>query len=124
MIIDLVGKNFADWFLAIGLFGALFTSLWASIKVSYEKIKGKPFPSNGATLVIDIIVDLLPNLPGMIHQVAKSQGSRLFMSPKSSGGATFNVTAKLAEGFDPNKVADAFAKELESKAQDKEDLNQ
>lgn len=113
MIVDLIGQNAANWLLGVALFGAMFSSLWASIKVSYERIKQKPFPQNNFTLVLDIATDLLPNLPGLIHQVAKSQGSRLFMSQNEAPRATFTVNQRFAEGFDPDKVAAQFAKDLE-----------
>jgi hypothetical protein len=79
MILELLGTKYAGIALDLALFGGAFSTLWAMIKVSYESKAGKPFPKNKVTLFLDVLTDLLPNLPGALHTVAKAQGTRLFL---------------------------------------------
>jgi len=79
MIVELLGTKYAGLLIDLALFGGAFSAIWAMVKVSYETKAGKPFPQNRFTLFLDILTDLLPNLPGALHTVAKAKGTRLFL---------------------------------------------
>lgn len=79
MILELLGTKYAGIALDLALVGSLASALWAAIKVRYENRAGHPFPKNKVTIFIDVITDLLPNLPGALHTVAKANGTRLFL---------------------------------------------
>lgn len=79
MILELLGTKYAGIALDLALFGSLASALWAAIKVRYEDRAGHAFPKNKVTIAIDVITDLLPNLPGALHTVAKANGARLFL---------------------------------------------
>lgn len=115
MLSQLLGERLTGIALDIAFIGTALSSIWAAIKVSYEARANRPFPKNKLTLAIDIVVDLLPNLPGAIHTIAKSQGSRLFLSDQAPR-ANLKVTASFNEGFDPDKVARTVADELRAQA--------
>ena len=85
MILEPLGTKYAGIALDIAIIGGILSTLWAAIKVSYEEKAGKPFPKNRVTIVVDVLADLLPNLPGALHTVAKARGARLFMpeAPKA-----------------------------------------
>ena len=115
MLIQLLGERLAGIALDIAFIGTALSSIWAAIKVSYEARANRPFPKNKLTLAIDIVVDLLPNLPGAIHTIAKSQGSRLFLADQAPR-ANLNVQATVNGEFDPEKVIRAVSAELDSQA--------
>ena len=115
MLIQLLGERLAGIALDIAFIGTALSSIWAAIKVSYEAKANRPFPKNKLTLAIDIVVDLLPNLPGAIHTIAKSQGSRLFLADQAPR-ANLNVQATVNGEFDPEKVIRAVSAELNSQA--------
>lgn len=115
MLIQLLGERLAGIALDIAFIGTALSSIWAAIKVSYEAKADRPFPKNKLTLAIDIVVDLLPNLPGAIHTIAKSQGSRLFLADQAPR-ANLNVQATANGEFDPEKVIRAVSAGLNSQA--------
>lgn len=115
MLIELLGARLAGIALDVAVIGTALSSIWAAIKVSYEARANRPFPKNKLTLAIDIVVDLLPNLPGAIHTIAKSQGSRLFLADQAPR-ATINVQTNVNGEFDPEKVVRAVSAELNSQA--------
>lgn len=115
MLIQLLGERLAGIALDIAFIGTALSSIWAAIKVSYEAKANRPFPKNKLTLAIDIVVDLLPNLPGAIHTIAKSQGSRLFLADQAPR-ANINVQAAVNGEFDPEKVIRAVSAGLNSQA--------
>jgi hypothetical protein len=100
---------------AFGFIGGLLAMVWASVKVGYERVKQKPFPKNDFTDAMDILLFVVPNLPGALHSALKVQGSRLFMSQNTARNATFSINAQMDQGFDPDQVAKSFAEELERK---------
>jgi len=115
MLIQLLGERLAGIALDIAFIGTALSSIWAAIKVSYEARANRPFPKNKLTLAIDIVVDLLPNLPGAIQTIAKSQGTRLFLADQAPR-ANLNVQATVDGEFDPEKVIRAVSAGLNSQA--------
>lgn len=51
------------------VYGMAFAFLYFVVKWSYEKGSGKPFPRNRVTLALDALIELLPNLPGLVNKL-------------------------------------------------------
>lgn len=79
MILELLGQRYGSVLLDIAVIGSMLVTLWGMVKISYERVVGEPMPRKKIVLVLDILTDLVPNVLGAMHTVAKAKGERVFL---------------------------------------------
>lgn len=67
--------------------GSVLVLVWGAVKAAYVRAVGKPMPRNTLTLTLDVLAELLNNLPGAYN---RARGGALFNPPPPpppAGGA-------------------------------------
>jgi len=55
--------------------GLVVTTVWAAVKLAWQRVTGTPMPRNALTLTLDVLVEILPNLVGA---ATKASGVQIF----------------------------------------------
>ena len=58
------------------------TSLYAAVKIAYQRVTGRA-AKGGAWSVLDVAVELLPNVPGAVNRLLRSMGAASIFAPPS-----------------------------------------
>lgn len=56
------------------------TSLYAAVKIAYQRVTGRA-AKGGAWSVLDVAVELLPNVPGAVNRLLRSTGAASIFAP-------------------------------------------
>lgn len=85
--------------LAIVVAGAIvtaITSAYAAVKIAYQRVTGR-VAKGGAWTVLDVAVELLPNVPGALNRLLRAGGSRsIFAPPATEAPRESKVPAPIA----------------------------
>lgn len=85
MIFQMLGPRWSAIVLDTGFALFMFTVMWATFKMSYQRVVGKAVPRTWTTLALDIMCDIAFNLPGAIHRAERAQGGEgLFLKPEDN----------------------------------------
>lgn len=84
-------KTILEWTLArpelaIVVAGAIvtaITSAYAAVKIAYQRVTGR-VAKGGAWTVLDVAVELLPNVPGALNRLLRAGGSRSIFAPSAT----------------------------------------
>ena len=84
-------KTFAAWAiahpeLALVVMGAAvtaITSAYAAVKIAFQKATGRA-AKGGVWTVFDVVVELLPNVPGALNRLLRSGGAASIFAPPAS----------------------------------------
>ena len=84
-------KTILEWTLAhpelaIVVAGAIvtaITSAYAAVKIAYQRVTGRA-AKGGAWTVLDVAVELLPNVPGALNRLLRAGGSRSIFAPPAA----------------------------------------
>lgn len=72
------------------------TSLYAAVKIAFQKVTGRA-AKGGAWAVFDVLVELLPNIPGAINRMLRSRGAgSIFAPPAADAPRESKVPAPIA----------------------------
>lgn len=66
--------------LALTVVATSLSSLYATVKVAYQRVTGRA-AKGGAWTVFDVLVELLPNLPGALNRLGRAGGSPSIFAP-------------------------------------------
>lgn len=58
------------------------TSLYAAVKIAFQRVTGRA-AKGGAWSVLDVAVELLPNVPGAVNRLLRSTGAASIFAPPS-----------------------------------------
>ena len=61
--------------------GSVLVLVWGAVKAAYVRAVGKPMPRNALTLTLDVLAELLNNLPGAYN---RARGGSLFNPPPAA----------------------------------------
>lgn len=81
------------------LVGSLLVVVWGAVKAAYVRVAGKPMPRNGLTLTLDVLAELLNNIPGAIN---RGIGGGLFR-PASVGSVAAGVGTIFTPPLGPDE---------------------
>ena len=72
------------------------TSLYAAVKIAFQRVTGRP-AKGPAWTVLDVVVEVLPNLPGAINRAVRGAGlPSIFAPPAAPPPAPSKVPASIA----------------------------
>lgn len=96
---DLIAWCIAHPELAVVAAGALLSipgAVYALVKTAYQAITGRPAKGRVWT-IFDVIVEVLPNLPGAINRAVRGAGlPSIFAAPSATTSAPSKVPASIA----------------------------
>ncbi len=79
--------------LSLTVVATSLSSLYAAVKVTYQRVTGRAAKGRVWT-VLDVAVELLPNLPGAINRWARAGGSPSIFAPPSTPSAPPSRTSQ------------------------------
>lgn len=62
------------------------TSLYAAVKIAFQRVTGRA-AKGGVWSVLDVAVELLPNVPGAVNRLLRSTGAASIFAPPASRAA-------------------------------------
>lgn len=88
-------KSLASWsiahpeaaLLALGAVITALTSLYAAVKIAYQRVTGRA-AKGGVWTVLDVVVELLPNVPGAVNRFLRAGGAASIFAPPSQSRDT------------------------------------
>jgi len=96
---DIIAWCIAHPELAVVAAGALLSipgAVYALVKTAYQAITGRPAKGSAWT-VLDVVVEVLPNLPGAINRAVRGAGlPSIFAPPAAPPSAPSKVPASIA----------------------------
>ena len=66
--------------LALTVVATSLSSLYATVKVTYQRVTGRAAKGRVWT-VLDVLVELLPNLPGALNRLVRAGGAPSIFAP-------------------------------------------
>lgn len=76
--------------------GAALAALYGTVKVTFQKVVGKPLPANRVTLFLDGLVEGTPNFLGVINKWLQAVGQQPILAPGAAPTPTPSTPSSAA----------------------------
>lgn len=77
----------------LAIISAVFSVIWATVKIGYQQVYSRPFPATTWTKRVDLILYVALNVPGAVNKYLKDRGKEALFPKEPSPLPEVTVSA-------------------------------